>query len=315
MKATALLALSLVAPALAQGDDCSTAAPISGEGTFAWDNTGMTTSAFDGGSAGCWGPATTTMENDVFFVWTAQCDGDYSFITGSATVGLVKRSVHFGNDCNATCFQGIDDSFFNPFIWVFNMSAGDQLLIQIGGSPGGSTGSGILDVVNMVAPCPPSPTITCDPAQPHYLGGTADLSTSTLGAATPSGLHLECTDGPAGEFGFFLVSSGDSLVLPVFQGILCLDAPQGRYNPSIAGNQGIPALNSIGVFDAAGVLQNLAGNSTVGSGFDVPTELPFSPVGQVIIPGSSWSFQCWFRDLDAAGAPSANFSNVATVVF
>ena len=167
-------------------------------------------------------------------------------------------------------------------------------------------------------------TIGCDPASPHYLGGSADLSTSTLGAATPSGLHLECTDGPAGEFGFFLVSTGSGLTLNIFNGVLCLDTPQGRYNPLVAGNQGLPQLSSVGVFDAAGRLRNLVGtapSTPVGPdffGYDVPLELPFSPAGMLIGPSETWHFQCWFRD-QVAPLPnpgsSANFSNVAIVQF
>ena len=168
---------------------------------------------------------------------------------------------------------------------------------------------------------PPSIAISCDPANPHYQGGSADLSTSTIGAATPSTLHLECTDGPTGEFGFFLVSSGANGALPVFNGILCLDSPQARYNPQIAGNQGLPQLSSIGQFDAGGVLLNLVGTATssvTNHGFDVPLELPFSPPGQTIAPMDTWYFQVWYRDqlppLPNPGS-TANFSNMAEVIF
>ena len=78
------------------------------------------------------------------------------------------------------------------------------------------------------------------------------------------------------------------------------------------------ALNSVGQFDAAGVLQNLVGTSTTGSGFDVPADLPYVPVGQTIQPGESWSFQLWYRD--RVGDPpvpgsSANFSDALVVQF
>lgn len=152
---------------------------------------------------------------------------------------------------------------------------------------------------------------TCS-AVPNASGLPATLVTSTLGSGVGSGLHLECTNGPANEFGFFLVSTGSSQSLNLFDGILCLDLPLGRYNPQIATNQGVPALNSLGQFDVNGVLQSLVGNATSsgGSGFDVPTELPFTPAGQVVVPGTTLNFQCWFRD-----GLSANFSDVLIVTF
>jgi hypothetical protein len=169
--------------------------------------------------------------------------------------------------------------------------------------------------LNNLDPAPPTGiTIQCDPASNHVMGNYAKLNTSSLGAGTPSGLHLAATDGPAGQFGFFLVSSDGSQNLPVFNGILCLGAPSGRYESNIASNQGLPQLNSIGQFDAMGVLQNLVGSSAAGDGFDVPSELPFTPSGQLIVPGSTWYFQLWFRDV-AGGSPSANFSNTLEVAF
>jgi hypothetical protein len=143
-------------------------------------------------------------------------------------------------------------------------------------------------------------------------GQGATLAGSSLGSGIGSGLHLECTSGPAGQYGFFLASAGGSSNTTVLNGALCIDQPIGRYNSQMATNQGLATLNSIGVFDAAGVLQSISGNGTsaAGSGFDVPLELPFTQPVQQVLPGSTWYFQCWFRD----GA-SANFSDVVGVTF
>ena len=164
----------------------------------------------------------------------------------------------------------------------------------------------------------PSTSISCDPANDHYQNNYVKLDDSGFGSGVGSDLHLDAKDGPAGEFGFFLVSSGGSSSLPVFGGVLCLDSPQGRYNPQVAGNQGLPQLNSIGQFDVAGNLVNLAGTSTSGMGYDIPLELPFSPAGQVIAPGDTWFFQCWYRDQIAPlpnPGSSANFSNLLEATF
>jgi hypothetical protein len=176
-----------------------------------------------------------------------------------------------------------------------------------------STGAGIsrIDVINSdyggarvmmdafeVDPDAGGPVLHCSPANNHSGGTFATLAGSSVSG--PGVFHLECTNGPPAEFGYFLVS----LILvdpgtPISNGMLCLGAPIGRYAPAAGGN-----LNSIGAFDANGTLQNQVGTSSVGSGFDVPANLP-TPPGGVITAGTSYYFQCWFRD-----GNRSNFSDV-----
>ena len=160
-------------------------------------------------------------------------------------------------------------------------------------------------------------TTTCSPGLNHFLGNNVKLETSSFGSGVGSDLHIEAIDGPAGEFGFVMLSTDASLNLAVFNGILCLGTPQGRYNPGVAANQGLPQLNSLGQFDGAGVMQNIVGTapSSGGSGFDVPAELPYAPPGMFIQAGETWYFQVWYRDQVAAPGDSANFSNVIGVTF
>ncbi len=154
---------------------------------------------------------------------------------------------------------------------------------------------------------PLDPVSFCDPAGNNSTGLPTVLS-GTMGSGIGSGLHLEATQGPDTQFGFFLVGTGVSDPgAPVGQGHLCLSGTGGnslgRYN--VAGG----ALNSIGQFDSSGVLQNLAGTSTVGSGFDVPTPVP--SIGGSIIAGSTWHFQLWHREDNG----QSNFSNGLSVTF
>ncbi|MDG2114974.1 MAG: C-type lectin domain-containing protein, partial [Actinomycetota bacterium] len=161
-------------------------------------------------------------------------------------------------------------------------------------------------------------TTSCSPANDHFLGNNVKLSTSAFGSGVGSDLHIEAIDGPAGEFGFVMVSADDSALLSIFNGVLCLGTPQGRYNPGIATNQGLPQLNSLGQFDAAGIMQNIVGTapSSGGSGFDVPGELPYAPPGQFIQTGETWYFQVWYRDLGGSCAGGfSNLTNAWTVTF
>jgi hypothetical protein len=68
-------------------------------------------------------------------------------------------------------------------------------------------------------------------------------------------------------------------------------------------------LNSIGAFDVNGVFQSFSGNSSVGSGFDVPFNLP-NPPGGMISVGDTWYFQLWYRD-----GVASNFSDGVSVTF
>jgi hypothetical protein len=160
--------------------------------------------------------------------------------------------------------------------------------LLLGGLDGGSTSMG------------------CTPAMPNSSGLPCTLLTSSFSG--PELYHLEAVNGPVGEFGYFLVSGNlVSSGITVSNGLLCLGHPIGRYN-YIAGINNFKR-NSLGQFNGQGVLINQASTSSLGSGFDVPTQLPFPPDG-LITGGQTWYFQLWFRD----GADS-NFSDVVGVTF
>ena len=149
----------------------------------------------------------------------------------------------------------------------------------------------------------------CDPADSNSTGVPTELL-GTLGSTVGSGLHLEVSSGPPGEFGILLIGTGVSDPgFLISNGHLCL-ANSGIHQfatYSVAGNQ-----NSIGQFDAFGLLQNLVGTSTTGSGFDVPSMIP--TMGGSITAGETWHFQSWHRDT-LAGVGSSNFSNGLSVTF
>lgn len=149
----------------------------------------------------------------------------------------------------------------------------------------------------------------CDPANSNSTGVDCKLAvTGTFASADAYPIHIEATTGPASQFGYFLVAGTlNDPGVNVSAGRLCLGAPMARYSPATgAANQDF---NSIGQFNASGIFMSLSGNSTVGSGFDVPNVLP-DPINQALAPGMTWTFQLWYRD----GAVS-NFSTAAQVTF
>lgn len=148
----------------------------------------------------------------------------------------------------------------------------------------------------------------CDPADANATGLSCILN-GVMGSGFGSNLHLEATQGVPGLIGYFLIGTGISDPgIPISQGHLCLATGVdlfGRYN--VFGG----SLNSVGAFDANGVLQNYSNTSSVGSGYDVPLEIP-PPIGGIILSGSQWNFQLWYRDGQTG---NSNFSNGLTVLF
>ena len=148
-------------------------------------------------------------------------------------------------------------------------------------------------------------------------GGTCELVASFMPNATGTTLHLEGLNGPLGRTGLMLMSAATGPAIPLNQGLLCLSPPFARYHPQPASLLGVPGLNSIGRFDTKGtnIFMSLAGASHITSGFDVPLETPAYPSIPLIVSGSTWAFQLWFRDVDGGGGPSSNMSNAIEILF
>jgi hypothetical protein len=141
--------------------------------------------------------------------------------------------------------------------------------------------------------------------------GVPAVLTGTFATPDRWDLHLEVTQGVPSEFAYMLTGPLATSGIMLSNGRLCLvGAPGARiYRYNVAGGE----WNSLGRFDAAGVLQNLVGTSSTGSGYDVPLTVPDS-VPVTIMSGDNWNFQLWHRDTPA-GNGSSNFSNGLSVVF
>ncbi len=152
-------------------------------------------------------------------------------------------------------------------------------------------------------------TTFCD-AMANSSGSPAVLTGSF---ATPArwDLHLEVTQGVPTEFAYMLAGPEATAGVLLSNGRLCLvGTPTARiYRFNVGGTE----WNSLGRFDNAGVLQNLVGNSTIGSGYDVPLTVP-DTVPVTIMSGDSWHFQLWYRDTPA-GPGTSNFSTGLSVTF
>ena len=151
----------------------------------------------------------------------------------------------------------------------------------------------------------------CHPANPNSTGQPAILRRE-FQQWPNTDINLEVDGGPPQEFGYLICSEDSNVAgMPFSNGQLCLavggNNRVGRYN--VAGS----VLNSLGRFDAQGVLQNVAGTAADGTGFDVPRILPFQGAGMAV-SGQRICFQLWYRD-GAAGVGHSNLSNGLCIVF
>lgn len=232
---------------------------------------------------------------------------DVFFSTGTADVdamlyGPGTCSDDQGSACDNTLACGYSGSDNENLVWTNTTGSEMECVLRVHLWPDTAGENNTYDLV-ITGALADGPAMFCNPANTHSGGSSVTLAYS--GFSGPQLFHLEAAGGPIEQFGYFLVAATPyEPGIPVSLGRLCLLNPIGRYSPSAG-----PTLNSIGRFDGAGLFQSLGGNSSVGTGFDVPAELP-SPPGGVISSGSSWHFQLWYRD----GAAS-NFSNGVSVLF
>lgn len=240
---------------------------------------------------------------------------DYTFSHGSGDI-----DVFVYDDCGVNTIAESLSGSNNEQIIYTNTDTCDMLIsvrteIWTGsGSPCNSYDLVVSGTGGSGNPCGGGGSVTyaCDPANNNSTGTDAKSDvTGSFDSGDAYPIHIEVTDGPPSQFGYFLASA--TAVDPginVSQGQLCVGAPQVRYTAATATGEGNPDFKSVSVFDASGVLQNLSGTSTTGSGFDIPNYIP-GPVSQQVVPGSTWVFQLWYRDVGGV----SNFSTAAVVTF
>lgn len=127
-------------------DDCVNAQPISGEGTFLFDNAGATT---DGaGDALCAASGTNQIDQDVWFCWTATSSSDVEI--GTCGFSSVDTRIAVYDGCGCPSAGGIlvcnDDACGLQSRVLLGAMAGQQYLIRLGSTPGTPGGAGELAI-------------------------------------------------------------------------------------------------------------------------------------------------------------------------
>lgn len=141
------------------------------------------------------------------------------------------------------------------------------------------------------ATCGPIGDPFCDPALPNSSGVPGRIQAAGVDQAGGQPLLLIGSFLPPGQLAMLLASLDQASVQPPgSQGVLCLGGNIGRFaqQVTITTPQGTAAIE---------VDTN-----------DVPTPPP-----SVVLPGETWSFQLWFRDVNPT--PTSNFTHGVEVTF
>ena len=119
----------------------------------------------------------------------------------------------------------------------------------------------------------------CSPAQPNSSGAGATISAVGSRAVSADDLTLLAESLPSNAFGFFIVSGGQTNIPAVggSQGTLCV-------GPSIGRAVGGEIFNS-----------GSSGQATVAVDL---SSLPTPTSTVQVLPGETWYFQGWFRDIN-----------------
>ena len=216
----AALLSSLTAPALAlQGSDaCATASPISGQGSFGYDNTAATTGTDGQTEALCYQFGSSVVENDIWFSWTSDFSGNAEISTCGGTSDDSKIAAYPGTcpTLPGTVLACNDDTCGFQSTITLAVTAGTTYLIQVGNFPGATANStGTFTIVE------DSPVL--NPSNGHYydfVPGIMDFDTAKLAAESMSFLgsqgHL-ATVADAAENSFLSATFGERAWIGAYQ--------------------------------------------------------------------------------------------------
>jgi subtilisin-like proprotein convertase family protein len=134
-----------ISKAAGSNDDCVDATPLSGEGEFGFDNSAASQ---DGpADATCTFFGQDDIDNDVWFCWTATCNGTATVETCDLTGVDTKIAAYDGCTCPPTSILACNDDVCGLRSSIsFSVVSGQTYLLRIGTFPGASGGAGSFSV-------------------------------------------------------------------------------------------------------------------------------------------------------------------------
>ncbi|MFT5150117.1 MAG: hypothetical protein ACI841_000097, partial [Planctomycetota bacterium] len=181
-------------------DDCATAIAIFGTGTFPGDNSGATTGAEGQNESNCYFFATSGIDSDVWYEWTADFSGIALASTCGGTVDS-KLAVYAAGGCPAdgTSLACNDDSCGLQSEVNWSVTTGVPYLIQVGTFPGAASGA-----FDLTIGLQPPPLVNDNCATPDVIAGQGSFAFNTVNATTGAEGQMETN---CYEFGSSAINS------------------------------------------------------------------------------------------------------------
>jgi len=174
----------------AQNDDCNNPDLISGTGVFTFDQSTATTGAEGQNEYSCYSFGSSTVDNDVWFEWTAPSNDSFRVSTCNITSTDTKMAVYPGGAC-PTIGSSIacnDDFCGFQSELTFAGTQGSTYLLQIGTFPGAIGGAGSFDISTFV----PAPNDDCSNAVTLTGTGLFPFDTTTASTGAEGQTELLC---------------------------------------------------------------------------------------------------------------------------
>jgi len=135
-------------------DECAGAEAISGDGSFAFDNSTCTTGAENQNEAICYDFGSSAIDNDCWFAWTATVNGDVVVDTCGGTSMDSKLAISSGS-CGALTVLACNDDTCGVQSEVGTaVTNGSTYYIQVGNFSGSAGGTGSINVTQTAVPDP-----------------------------------------------------------------------------------------------------------------------------------------------------------------
>ena len=145
-------AIDITIGAPATNDDCVNATAIAGQGTFNWSNLGASMGVEAQNEAVCYQFGSSNVENDVWFRWTADADGQAVITTCNGAQNDTKLAVHAAPAVGSCVSAGSglacnDDACGLQSTVSLAVTQGTDYVIQLGSYPGSASfGFGTFDI-------------------------------------------------------------------------------------------------------------------------------------------------------------------------
>jgi hypothetical protein len=182
-------------------DDCGNCEAISGEGLFSFDNTNASTDGPEDILCDKFG--SQQVDNDVWYCWTAPCDGTVVVETCSLTAVDTKIAAYDGTSCPpGAALDCNDDTCSLQSHIEFTATSGNSYLIRIGTFPGASGGTGQFSITCGGGPGGPA---NDDCGNCEALSVPGSVSATTIGSQADPEAFL-CTTSVTGPGVWYCVT-------------------------------------------------------------------------------------------------------------